>query len=63
MKEATGTVTAEMLLETAEAIRRRPREVCTHVVHPNARYRPGWYVCVSCGVPVHVTMPLVEAWT
>jgi hypothetical protein len=58
-----GRLTPELLRRAADAIRDAPPHPCSlgqHVVHPDALYRPGTYVCGSCGGSVDVPFPLSE---
>jgi hypothetical protein len=58
-----GRLTEEDLRATFEAIKNAPPHPCSlgnHVVSPRARYRPGWYVCGNCMMPVEIKIPLSE---
>lgn len=62
----TDVLTKEDIEAAIERIYDMPADPCRqglHCVHARALYRPGIYMCGFCGVPVKVSMPLIEMRT
>lgn len=61
--DSTEALTLADVEAAMRAIEKAPRDPCSegaHIVHARALYRPGTYICGSCGAPVSVPIPLSE---